>query len=363
MSDIGKVFGELTRQVLNGTMLSRAQAESIIEQVTDDHLLDLCCGASRIRDHYLGREVRCCSIAAAKVGKCSEDCAFCSQSAHYETHVPGQSVLQAEEVVRASREAVANGALCFGIVNSGLGPTDAEIEAWGPTFQQIAEEGHIGVGASMGVLNERQARRLAELGVRRYNHNLQTSRRHFPNIIGTHGYDDRLATLRHLKAAGVELCTGALFGMGETWADRLDLAFELRELDPVVVPVNFLIPIPGTPLDNLPPLSPNECLMILAVYRFLLPHQLITVAGGRETQLRDMQSWIFAAGATGFLVGNYLTTCGRAAETDHRMVLDLGLEMKRYRQTAGEPGPAAARSLTVLSPMSAGRPCASQMSP
>jgi biotin synthase len=324
----------LTCQVLDGRPLSRDQAEWMVEEVRDEHLLDLFCGASRIRDHFLGRKVRCCSIAAATVGECDQDCAFCSQSAHYETHVKGLMVLPAEQVHRASREAVDVGAQCFGIVTSGLGPTDAEIEQWGPTFEKIRAEGLIGVCASMGVLTAAQARRLAELGVRRYNHNLQTSRRHFPNIVSTHSYDDRMETLRNLRAAGIELCCGALFGMGETWADRLDLAFELRDLYPEVVPLNFLIPIAGTPLADLPPLEPNEYLKIIAVYRYLLARQEIKIAGGRETQLRDVQNWIFAAGATGFLVGNYLTTCGRPAEADRRMLRDLGLEIEPFRQGA-----------------------------
>jgi biotin synthase len=322
----------LTCQVLEGRPLSREQAEWMVEEVCDEHLLDLFRGASRIRDHFLGRQVRCCSIAAARVGECDQDCAFCSQSAHYQTHVKGLTVLPADEVRLASREAADAGAQCFGIVTSGLGPTDAEIERWGSTFEKIRVEGRIGLCASMGVLTAAQARRLAELGVRRYNHNLQTSRRHFPTIVSTHNYDDRLATLRNLRAAGIELCCGALFGMGETWADRLDLAFELRAVEPEVVPLNFLIPIAGTPLADLPPLEPNECLKIIAVYRYLLARQEITIAGGRETQLRDVQSWIFAAGATGFLIGNYLTTCGRSAEADRRMVRDLGLEIEPFRQ-------------------------------
>ena len=180
------------------------------------------------------------------------------------------------------------------------------------------------------MLTQGQAERLAELGVERYNHNLQTSRRFFPNIITTHGYDQRVETLHHLRQAGISVCSGALFGMGESWADRLDLAFELRAVDPDVVPINFLVPIDGTPLVGTEPIRTMECLKIIAIYRFLFPRQDIKIAGGREVHLRDLQSWMFYAGANSFLVGNYLTTCGRNAEADRQMVRDLGLEIEGY---------------------------------
>ena len=270
----------LTRQILNETPLSRADADWIVDHVHEADLPSLFQSASRIRDRFFGRDVHCCSIVAAKVGMCDQDCAFCSQSAHYETHVKGESTVPAEQVYRACREAAANGVRCFGIVNSGLGPSDEEIEAWGKTFRRIRANGDVGLCASLGVLTQEQAFRLAELGVERYNHNLQTSRRYHPRITTTHTYDDRLATLRHLKVAGIELCCGGLFGMGESWADRLDLAFDLRDLDPHVVPINFLIPMAGTPLADTAPLPPAECLKIIAVFRHILPHQDIKIAGG-----------------------------------------------------------------------------------
>ncbi|MCL2330390.1 MAG: biotin synthase BioB, partial [Phycisphaerae bacterium] len=205
--------------------------------------------------------------------------------------------------------------------------SDAEVEEWGPVLQRIRKEGRITVCGSFGVLSADQAQKLAKFGMQRYNHNLQTSRRFFPNIISTHSYDDRLATLRHVKNAGISVCCGALFGMGETWADRIDLAFELRELDVDVVPINFLIPIDGTPLAGSELLDPLECLKIIALYRFCLPQKEIKIAGGRETCLRDLQSWIFFAGASSFMIGNYLTTCGRPAADDRQMVRDGGLEL------------------------------------
>lgn len=331
----------LVRQVITGTSLSRKQAQWLVD-LDDAYLHDLFRGATQIREHFVGKRVRCCSIVAAKVGRCSEDCAFCSQSAHYKTPVSGLTVLGRDKVFDAALEAAENGADSFGIVNSGWGPTDKEVEHWGQTIQKIRERGNIRACASLGILSDEQAARLAELGVQRYNHNLQTSRRHFPNIIKTHSYDERLQTLYRLKANGISVCSGALFGMGETWEDRLDLAFELHAVDPDVVPINFLVAIDGTPLAGTDPLSPMECLKIIAIYRFLLPRQEIKVAGGREVQLRDLQSWIFLAGADSFLIGNYLTTYGRKAEDDRRMVRDLGLEIEDYQEST-PPAPQPVR--------------------
>ena len=316
----------LAEQVMDGEPLTRDQADGLAA-IDPEHRLDLFRAASRIRERFLGNTVRCCSIVAAQVGQCSENCTFCSQSAHYETPVEGLTVLQPDRVFDAALQAAGDGADSFGIVNSGYAPPDDEIEQWGRTIGRIRSSGAVRACASLGVLDRGQAQRLAEVGLQRYNHNLQTSRRHFPDIITTHTYDDRLDTLRHVKEAGLSICSGGLFGMGETWADRLDLAFELRRIEPDVVPLNFLVPIPGTPLEDAEPLEPMECLQIIAVYRFLFPNREIKIAGGREANLRDLQSWIFFAGADSFLIGNYLTTCGRDIDQDRRMVRDLGLEL------------------------------------
>ncbi len=323
----------IVRQVIGGAPVTRPQAGQLV-QLDRQSLPELFAGATRIREHCLGPKVRCCSIVASKVGLCDQDCAFCSQSAHYRTHVSASRTVSPQNVLAAMREAAENGAQSFGIVNSGLGPSDDEIEEWGDVTRAMRQEGRVRVCASLGVLSSRQALRLAEAGVQRYNHNLQTSRRHFANIVTTHTYDERLDTLRSLRSAGIELCCGALFGMGETWEDRLDLAFQLREINPEVVPINFLIPIAGTPLENSRALDPLECLRVIAVYRFILPSQHLNIAGGREFHLRDLQSWMFLAGADSFMMGNYLTTCGRSVQEDLRMIRDLGLELEPYLRTA-----------------------------
>jgi len=298
-----ETIAHLAEQVLSGVPLEQPQAEWLVQEAGEDRLPDLFRAAARIRDRFQGSKAKCCSIAAVKVGRCSEDCAFCSQSAHYRTPLVTPGRLETDQIVRAAMEAAEQGAQCFGLVGSGRNASDDEIDRLAPAIEQILASGRIGVCASLGFLTSDQAHKLAALGVRRYNHNLQTSHRFYPQIVGTHRYEDRLQTLRHLKEAGIEICCGGLFGMGETWADRLKLAFALRPWRPQVVPVNFLIPIEGTPLAGRPLLDPTTCLKIIAVFRFILPEAEIKVAGGRELCLRDMQSRIFAAGATGFLVG------------------------------------------------------------
>jgi len=318
----------LAEQVLSGQSLSRPQADWLAALPLAS-MPELFTWSDRIRHKHFGNTVRCCSIVSAQTGSCSEDCAFCSQSSHYSTLVEGLTVLQPDPIFNAAMQAADNGAKSFGIVASGYAPKDEDIEHWAGTIRRIRETGRLELCASIGVLNHEQAKRLAKLGVACYNHNLQTSRNHFPKIIKTHAYDDRLQTLRCVRNAGMRVCSGALFGMGESWNDRLDLAFELREIDPEIVPLNFLIAIDGTPLQGTQPLPPMECLHIIAVYRFLLPHADIKIAGGREVNIRDLQSWIFMAGASSFLIGNYLTTCGRDAKADHQMVRDLGLVLKQ----------------------------------
>jgi len=338
-------IASITERVIAGTDLTRAQAQQLIQCARHNELYDLFRGASQIRDHFIGSQVTCCSIVAAKVGGCSEDCAFCSQSVHFNTHVKGVTVCSIDQIAQAASESANCGAQWFGIVASGLGVTDDEIEQYGQAISQIHDRSDIGICASLGLLTASQSHRLAELGVQRYNHNLQTSRRHYPNIVTTHNYDERLATLHYLKAAGINVCSGALFGMGETWEDRLDLAFELRDVGVDVVPLNFLIPIEGTPLaQNTVPLEPIECLKIIALYRFLLPRQEIKIAGGREVCLRDLQSWIFLAGADGLMIGNYLTTCGREVLEVLQMIRDLGLTLREYPKKHSSAKPKYARA-------------------
>jgi len=216
-------------------------------------------------------------------------------------------------------------------VNSGRCPSARDISDVAAAAGDISAEPdcRIGVCASLGELTDEQASDLASAGVRRYHHNLETSRRHFTEMVTTHTYDDRLVTLAAARRAGMELCCGGLFGIGETWEDRIELALTIRdEVRPQAVPLNFLHPVPGTPLENQPALAPMEILSIIAAFRMVLPEVDIRLAGGRERNLRNLQSWMFYAGASGFMIGNYLTTTGRKPPDDLQMIADLGMSVK-----------------------------------
>jgi biotin synthase len=327
----------LAERVLEGNLLDRQDAE-ILTRVSGDEIYDLFYWANKIRINFVGRDVKFCAIVAAKVGGCSEDCKFCAQSAHYDAPSKEQSQLTDDEVLDSAWHAASVGADSFGIVNSGRGPTRKELEEWlKPIMMKIAVEGKTRACATLGALTPETAKFLYDCGIRRINHNLETSERHYPNIVSTHPYSERVNTLRIAKEAGLSLCSGGIFGMGEVWNDRLDMLFMLREIGVDVVPLNFLNAIHGTPLENQPKLAPMECLKIIAIARFILPDKELKVAGGREVCLRDLQSWIFFAGADSTMIGNYLTTYGRKPEMDHQMVLDLGLMWRNYSGGGVQP--------------------------
>jgi biotin synthase len=320
----------LAQRVLGGELLGREDAE-FLTTVGGDDLYDLFYWANKVRTRFVGREVRFCAIVPAKFGGCSEDCRFCAQSSHYHTAVEGQTRLTDEQVLQSAEHAGQVGAHNFGIVNSGRGPTRRELQEWlKPIMLRIAAEGTTRACADLGALTPETAKFLYDCGIRRVNHNLETSERHYPSIVTTHPYSERIKTLRIAKAAGLELCSGGIFGMGEDWTDRLDMLFTLRELDVDVMPINFLNPIPGTPLEHLPRLPAMECLKIIAICRLILPGKELKIAGGREACLRDLQSWMFYAGGSSAIIGNYLATYGRKPELDQQMVRDLGLNWKPY---------------------------------
>ena len=291
-------------------------------------LLDLISSANRVRLHFKGTRVDTCSIVNAKSGSCSEDCAFCSQSAHHGAGVESYPLLDSESIGRAADEAFDAGAEAFGIVAAWKGLRE------GPELDQLLDrirdlvaknKGH--VDGSLGhVPNDTIARRLKEAGVHTYNHNLETAPSHFANICSTHTFEDRVQTIQRLKGAGIRVCSGGIFGMGESWEQRVELAVHLRDLDTDVLPMNFLNPLEGTPLESATPLTPRECLKTIAIYRLMLPTANLMLAGGREVNLRDLQSWAFHAGANACMVGNYLTTPGRSTAEDSRMLSDLGLD-------------------------------------
>jgi len=325
---VNRQLAEQAARVLAGERLQRAAAASLVA-AGREHPYELLFWANEVRRGRFANAVRFCSIVPGKLGACSEDCRWCAQTARKLQPMPAARTPN-EQIVSAARQAARRGAASFGIVNSGRHPTPQDLRAVTAAARDIRQQGagSVGLCASLGGLTDEQAAELAAAGIVRYNHNLETSRRRFAELVTTHTYDDRLATLGAARRAGLRLCCGGIFGVGETWDDRIELALTLRDqVAPDVVPLNFLQPIPGTALEASPPLPPIECLQITAVFRLILPDVDIKIAGGRETALRDLQSWMFYAGATSCILGDYLTTRGRDVEADLQMVADLGLEV------------------------------------
>lgn len=332
----------LARRIIQGGELTRAEVRELFA-LEGEAVYDLFYAAHKVRRHFHGNRVTFCSILPTKFGNCSEDCKFCAQSAWYDTGIEPHAMMSAQEVTGAMSYAREHGASAFGIVNAGRGPTAKEFPQLLETIKATNEVDGICHCVDIGTLSADQARQLKEAGVRRVNHNIETSREFYPEIVTTHTWDERVETVRHIQDAGLESCSGCIFGMGESIDDRVSLAFSLKDLQPVVVPVNFLNPIKGTPLEHLTPLRPMEILKIIAVMRLVLPRVDLKVAGGREKNLRDLQSWIFYVGATSALIGNYLATYGRPHDEDMRMVKDLDLVWHDdHEPKAPEPRPHAA---------------------
>ena len=318
-------WNHLADQSLRGNPPTREQARAVLNS-TDDELLAVLHAAFRIRQQYHGRDVRIHVLKNAKSGLCPEDCSFCSQSVKFATGVERYPLQSVAELVAGAREAAVMGAVKYCMVTSTRGPSERDLDVICEAVRQIKTELNINVCTSLGLLKEGQAERLAAAGVTRFNHNLESSRAHFPEICSTHSYDDRIATVRAAKAAGMEACCGGIMGMGESLDDRVQLAFELRALEVESIPVNFLDPRPGTPLGATPRLSPHDCLRALAMFRFVNPARDIRVAGGREVNLRQLQPLALYP-ANSIFCNGYLTTPGQGPEADTRMIVDAGFRV------------------------------------
>ena len=279
--------------------------------------------AHEVRLAWAGPTVEVEGILSAKTGGCPEDCHFCGQSARFDTEVKATPFLDTGEVLAAAAETAALGASEFCIVLAVRGP-DAKIMARiVDLVPQIAAETGLNVAVSAGILTRGQALELAAAGVHRYNHNLETSRSFFPQVVTTHSFDERVRTCDYVREAGMELCCGVLLGMGETAAQRLELIEQIRAVEPAEVPVNFLNPRPGTPLQVRRPMGALEAIRWIALFRLALPAVILRYAGGREITLRDLQALGMTAGINALIVGNYLTTLGRAPQEDLTMLADL----------------------------------------
>ncbi len=280
--------------------------------------------AGNVRDAATGKYISLEILYNAKKGGCSEDCAFCSQAARYATGVEPEQLSSLEDFLESARNAARRGASEYCMVVAVRGPSPRLLERVVDATRRIKAELPLKVAVSLGILSDADVAALRDAGVDKVNHNLETSRRHFPAICTTHTFQERWDTCLLVKAYGLELCSGGIIGMGETLDDRVDFLLALQELQPEEVPVNFLNPRPGTPLADRPVLEPSEALQFIALTRFALPNALIRLAGGREITLRGMQDLGIRAGANGLILGNYLTTRGRSDEDDFAMLERLG---------------------------------------
>jgi biotin synthase len=313
----------LEKKVLNGQDLSKEEA-LLIPEITGTELFALFASANRIRSHFTGSIVGICSIINAKSGACSEDCSFCAQSLKSKAKIDVYPLLSKEKIIQRAREAKESSTERLSIVTSGKRITERDLLMIADMISEIRKMGLIPC-ASLGMLDEKGLTMLKSAGLDRYHHNLETSERFFPSVCSTHSYTDKLKTMEIVKSVGLSLCSGGIFGMGETWEDRIDMAFLLKKLDVDSVPINFLIPIRGTALEHRDFLHPLEALKIISIFRYILPHKEIRVCGGRMQILGEFNSMVFLAGADSLMIGNYLTTPGRNHEDDFRLIAAYGL--------------------------------------
>jgi biotin synthase len=291
---------------------------------------------SRMRESHFGRRVSLCVIINAKSGLCSEDCAFCSQSARSQTEISTYPLLPREKLVEAAQAAAEAGASRFSLVTSGRGITAArEKEAILAAVAAIREAVDIKVCASLGIVERDFLGELRAAGVERFHHNLEAASSFFPEICTTHTFSERVATVEAARDAGLEVCVGGILGLGESLAQRWELAQAIKELDPDAIPLNFLHPLPGTRLAHRQKLPPLEALKIIAAFRLTFPDKTIIICGGRIPTLRSLMPLIFAAGANALMTGDYLTTKGRLPEDDRLMLEDMGLEVEVENDCGG----------------------------
>ena len=323
-----ELIARCEEKALSGESVTPEEALELLN-LPPDLIMPLMASADAVRRYYKGNAVSLCSIVNARSGKCTEDCAFCSQSVFASSDIPDYDLMADDDIIAAAKDAVNNGAHKFGIVTSGKGAETkaGDIEKICSSISSIKSSLDVHRCASLGVIDKQQALALKEAGLDEFHHNLETARSFYPNICTTRSYDENVDSVRAAKNAGLRVCSGGIFGMGEDNRQRVEMAEELRSLGVDSVPLNFLVPIEGTKLENAKPLRPIEILKIIAVYRLYLPDKDIKVAGGREKNLRDLQSFIFFAGANSTMVGNYLTTKGRDVAEDLKMIEDLELEV------------------------------------
>lgn len=318
-------YHQLAQRVLEGHQVTRDEAMSILA-TDDDDILALLSAGFRIRQRHFGKTVQLYFLMNAKSGLCPEDCHYCSQSKVSDAPVPKYNILKRDKLLEAAKLASQRGAKTYCLVISARGPNEREMNAVEQIVPEIKEKYDLDICACLGLLSREQADRLKACGVNRVNHNLNTSEEYYEDICTTHTYADRVQTLRHVRDAGMEMCSGGIIGMGEKHEDIVSMAMDLRELGVQSIPLNFLNAIDGTPLQKTSELTTHDCLRALAMFRFVNPDRELRISGGREIHLRSLQPLALYV-ANSMFVGDYLTTEGQAPQADYDMIRDLGFEV------------------------------------
>lgn len=316
---------KLADEIIEGKRLSR---EDDLDFFVTCNLNDLCAGADKIREACIGDRVDLCSIINGMSGRCPEDCKYCAQSAHNHTDCEVYDFLPEEKIMEACKTNEKEGVDRFAIVTAGRALSGAEFDKAIKAYERMNKECDIELCASMGFLSADQLHRLHEAGVTSYHHNIETSRRNFPNICSTHTYDMKIETLKKVKAEGMYACSGGIIGMGESWEDRIDMAVSLAEVGVDSIPINALMPIKGTPLENLESLTEDEILRTIAMFRYINPEADIRLAAGRALMKNDGEM-AFKSGASATITGNMLTTVAAATiQSDRKMLQNIGRTVK-----------------------------------
>lgn len=313
---------KLAKEIIGGRRLTRTDDLSMFE--TAD-LSELAEGADLIRSALCQNRVHLCTIINGRSGKCGEDCKFCAQSSSSQTGCETYDMLDEETILRDCKEKEAAGVHSYSIVTAGRTVAGSDLDKLVKIFERLHKECHIRLCSSNGLLSFDAFRRLKDAGVETYHENIETSRRNFPNICSTHTYEDKIEKIRLAKKAGLKVCSGGIIGMGETWEDRIDMALSLSELEIFSIPLNALRPIPGTPLGNLPPLTEDEIVRTVAMFRYVNPTAYIRIAAGRA-YFKDGGRRLFTSGANAAITGNMLTTVGNNIREDMQMFQELGFD-------------------------------------
>lgn len=314
---------QLADTIIKGRRLKRGEDLNFL---LDEDLKELCEGADKIRRELCGNHVDLCSIINGRSGRCGEDCKFCAQSACHNAKVEEYPFLEPEKILDDCKHHEAKKVHRYSIVTAGRALTGAEMDKALRAYRSMKEECNVELCASHGLLSQEDFNRLKEAGVSRYHANIETSRRNFPNICTTHTFEDKLEVIRRAKAAGLSVCSGGIIGMGETWEDRIDMAVTLSELNILSIPLNILRPIPGTPLEHQAPLTEDEILRTIAIFRYINPTAMVRLAAGRNS-MKHSGEQAFRSGANAAITGDMLTTSGNRIDEDRKMLQDMGFTL------------------------------------